>query len=564
MRPPPSPLLLGLLLACSAGDDPSPAGVKRATVGPAERVVEPVRDTRPTPLVAVDAEGNARLPWIYVGDPLPEGTPVRVLTEGPAWVGLTAGRAPGEATWVAGPLRTEAENTVLLTLAGLPAGETVYVDAWVVPATGAAAVTPPETPPEDAAHAGARFEVAPDPGAAVGLKLVVAGDLGGQGHCRPQDGGYAIFDGLAALGPELFVANGDMIYADGACTEQSPAGVVTRPREAPAITAVDWEDAPALRAAFNDQWRYNLADPALRRLYSRTAVVAQWDDHEVVNDFGASWDRWLTGDPQRPGYGTLVAEGRQAFLANSALPVQAEDPDRIYRRLRWGKHAELFVVDARSYRSPNGLPDSEEVGKRMLGDPQRLWLKDALVSSDATWKIVSMDVPLSTPTGSAAWRNGRDGWANGEGDPSTPEGEADRSAETGYERVLHGFLWQLDQANVHNVVFVTTDVHHSRTIRYAPDLDGDGDELVFYELISGPLSAWMGEPGPLDPSFGPQSLFAHSGSPTASWIEVEPMGEGAVLKAALVGADGEVLAGSSLVFPPEGLVTEGLGAPLSP
>jgi len=36
-------------------------------------------------------------------------------------------------------------------------------------------------------------------------------------------------------------------------------------------------------------------------------------------------------------------------------------------------------------------------------------------------------------------------------------------------------LRSLDAANVRNLVFVATDVHFAAQIRYAPDLDGDGD-----------------------------------------------------------------------------------------
>lgn len=551
-----------LLLGCTGGAEDAAGEGTTAGSGPPEpglRTLEPVERDEPLPLVAVGDDGDASLPWLTVGDPDPDGLPVLVHTDGPAWVGVSAGRQPGEATWTAGPARTtpEAHHGVQLRLTGLPPGETIHLQAWVAPDGPEA----PAAPPADGPTAQARVRLAPQAEVSATLDLVVGGDLGGQGRCRALEGGYAILDGLARLDPDVFVANGDLVYVDNACPELSPEGQPQRPGTAPSILEVDWTDEAALHAAFAGHWRYNLADPALRRLYARTAVVAQWDDHEVVNDFGAAWSRWLTGDPERPGYPQLVDQGRRAFRAFSPVPVHPDEPERIHRSLRWGKHAELFVLDARSHRSPNELPDSEEVGKRLLGDDQRHWLREGLEASDATWKLVSLDVPLSTPTGSQAWRRGRDGVASGTGDPSTPAGETDRSAETGFERIVHGLLFQLDRANVDNVVFLTTDVHHSRSIRYAPDLDGDGDELVFYELISGPLSAWMGQPGELDPTFSPQSLFALGGQPTASWIRVEPEGEAAVLKAALVGADGAVLAGSELVLPP---LESGPPSPLPP
>ena len=101
-----------------------------------------------------------------------------------------------------------------------------------------------------------------------------------------------------------------------------------------------------------------------------------------------------------------------------------------------------------------------------------------------------------------------------------------------------------------NVVFVTTDVHHSRSLVYQPDVDGDGDALVFHELISGPLRAWMGEPGELDPSFGPQSLYSEGGVPTFTVLRVQPQGSSALLLASVVDGSGQVRPESELRLAP--------------
>lgn len=540
-------LWLLALITCSG--DPAPAEV--APPSPALRSVEVPRERPPTPLLAVDEEGAAALPWIMMGDPGPGTLPVWVRSGEPAWVEVVAGARPGEAAWRAPLVRTsdETDHAVQIVLSDLPLGEWVHVEARVYPDAEVA----PESRDEVSALPRARAvgRIPPTPDEAVDVDLVVMGDLGGQGWCRPVEGGYDIFKGIAELEPDLLVANGDMVYVDGTCAQTDPSGRPVHPMTAPSVAdpAVDWTDSETLRTILFSHWRYNHADLALRRLLAQAPLVAQWDDHEVINDFGAAWSHWPP-DPDRAGFASLVDEGRSAFRAYSPIPVHPEDPQRIYRQIRYGKHLELFVVDARSYRSPNQLPDSEEVGKRMLGDEQRDWLREALLASDATWKVVSMDVPISVPTGSSAWHLGRDGWASGEGDAGVPSGNTDRSAETGFERVLHGLLWQLDQANLANLVFVTTDVHHAQTIRYAPDLDGDGDQLVFHELISGPLSAWQGQPVPLDPTFEPQSLYAEGGLANASWLRIQTEGTSAVLHTAVVGADGVVRPGSALTLPP--------------
>ena len=36
-------------------------------------------------------------------------------------------------------------------------------------------------------------------------------------------------------------------------------------------------------------WRYNRTDPAFQDFLRTTPMYVQWDDHEVINDFGAAW-----------------------------------------------------------------------------------------------------------------------------------------------------------------------------------------------------------------------------------------------------------------------------------
>ena len=72
------------------------------------------------------------------------------------------------------------------------------------------------------------------------------------------------------------------------------------------------------------------------------------------------------------------------------------------------------------------MPDSIENNKTMLGSAQLSWLKDNLLRSNATWKVVSSDIPMSIPTGANSSKFGRDGWANGI--------SLDFSSKTGFEK----------------------------------------------------------------------------------------------------------------------------------
>src|SRR5215211_5817284 len=228
-------------------------------------------------------------------------------------------------------------------------------------------------------------------------------------------------------------------------------------------------------------------------------MVAQWDDHEVINDFGARWTYLNEATRGRPGYPNLVAAGRAAFRAYSPIAPRR----RIYRSLRLGRHIELFALDARTYRSRNEAPDGP--AKTLLEPAQLRWLENGLARSRATWKIVSTDVPLSIPTGSNPGVFGFDGWV-------------------GFRRERDALLRFLDRRNVRNVVFVVTDVHFAQNIRYVVDADGDGDRLRFHELVDGPLAAIRLLPVALDPSAGGTSLYAEGGIFNFGYLRVSRAG----------------------------------------
>ncbi len=337
------------------------------------------------------------------------------------------------------------------------------------------------SPPHPVPERPARWAPLLLPEQAGSLRFVVLGDLGGQGFCRNEHG-YSIFHAALATAPDLAVFNGDTIYADSTCPDSALA----------AVHELDWTDRGALAEAFDAHWRYNLDAEAVRSFTEQVPALVQWDDHEVINDFGAEWDHFPMF-PDKPGYRNLVEEGRDAFVRWTP----AEFP--LHRAVAWGELTEFFLLDARSYRSLNSAEDGPD--KTLLGAEQQDWLVEAVGNSEATWKVVSSDVPLSIPTGWQSETYGADGW-------------------TGFEHELLGILRQLDEADVDNLVFVTTDVHWPSSMRYEVDADGDGDTLVFHEFVVGPLRAVTLEPVELDPTLSPQRLYAEGGVENFGLFEV--------------------------------------------
>ena len=391
------------------------------------------------------------------------------------------------------------------------------------------------------------------------ISFVFAADLGGQKHCRQvEKGGYSIFEKMRERSPDFFIANGDMIYAGDQCPAEGPTSDWHNIRgNFSGITDPDinWTSTDQVRDVYLKHWQYNRADPYLQSLLLNISMYSQWDDHEVINDFGALWPYWNSFNKDREGYPNIVMEGRDAFFNYSPIDRSVDDTNRIYRSFSWGPNLDLLILDARSYRSPNNLVDTAENNKTMLGDEQLKWLEQSLSNSSATWKVVSSDVPISVPTGANASILGRDGWANGN--------DTGFSNKTGFERQLHELLKYLDDRNVKNIVFVTTDVHFPANIRYEVDANNDGDRLTFHELISGPLSAFrFGTPGgvpipQLDTTFDPQILYKEGGIFNFGYVRIQNMtadvdadGKAHII-AEVIGDDGVSRSGSRLDLVPQ-------------
>ena len=147
---------------------------------------------------------------------------------------------------------------------------------------------------------------------------------------------------------------------------------------------------------YRDKYRLYHTDPNLLRLRETHSLFATWDDHEVEDNYA--------GD--QPGEATPVhrvpflqrrANGYQAFFEHMPIVRDAAAPDRVYGSVKLGRHAELFVLDQRRYRSdqPCGdpvaqpCPEAESPGRTMLGAEQKAWFTGALAGSRATWKLVA-------------------------------------------------------------------------------------------------------------------------------------------------------------------------------
>jgi alkaline phosphatase D len=333
------------------------------------------------------------------------------------------------------------------------------------------------------------FRTSPENSTSKTVRFVIGGDLGGHRYCRRVDLGYPIFSIIKALSPDFFIFNGDQIYGDDVCpAHQGPEDVVgwyNIQGNFPSITDenVNWSDLSQLQDIYNKHWEYNRADPHIQSLLQNTSIYSQADDHEVVNDYGGNWSYLSNATKDRTGFPNLVKAGLQAFFnfspldGNNNSSSTEEGANRVYRSFNWGKDLELFLLDAHSYRSRSELIDTPENNKTLLGKAQFQWLEQSLLNSTATWKVISTDVPFTIPS---CFTNqlGCDSWATNSS-----------AFKKTFVRERNDLLKFLDDNNIKNVIFITTDVHFPANIIVDQDPNNDGDRIILYEIVCGPFAA---------------------------------------------------------------------------
>jgi alkaline phosphatase D len=251
-----------------------------------------------------------------------------------------------------------------------------------------------------------------------------------------------------------------------------------------------------LAATVQQKWakyRMNLALANLRNARGASGWFNHWDDHEFVDDFA------LATKGQ-----ALYDAGAQAF--GDYMPVTRSRSKGIYRTVRWGRDAELFFLDERSFRSPkvsaghvcdnpqNNVPDLaptapqttrdkfaaiypplaqpvsqacldaiRDPSRTMLGAAQLARFTKAVKASKARWKIVVNEVTMGQE-----YVFPYDQWE-------------------GYEAERQKVLKTLSQ--VDNAVVLTTDVHATEynDARFQTLEPGGAKDSGVPELITGPV-----------------------------------------------------------------------------
>lgn len=211
--------------------------------------------------------------------------------------------------------------------------------------------------PDDHSHVvEGRFRTAPDPSAAKGVNLVTS-------TCQyfwsfdDQSRGFHTYDSMRKLNPDFYIHTGDYVYYD---------------KPGPMATTV---------ATARHKWHAMDSWLSIKQFYESVPVYLIKDDHDLVKN---------DAFPGIPPFGELTFEdGLKIWYEN--VPLR----DKPYRKIRWGKDLEIWMVEGREFRSDNSAPDNEE--KTIWGEEQKKWFMETVEASDATFKVLFTATPVVGP-----------------------------------------------------------------------------------------------------------------------------------------------------------------------
>lgn len=383
----------------------------------------------------------------------------------------------------------ESDFTAKMLLENLPAGQEIFYRVRFRDLAHTAIESEPVV---------GRFRTAPADRRDV--SFVWGGDVAGQGWgINPDDGGMFTFATMRKHRPDFLLHSGDTVYADGPIKSEvtlSDGKVwknLTIPEKAKVAETLD-----EFRAAH----KYNFMDEHLRAFNAEVPVFVQWDDHEVTNNWSLSKE--LPATYKERNINLLVARAARAFHEMYPMRESITEPGRVYRTLNYGPHLDVFMLDERSYRGPNGPNQQAFYGpeSHFLGPAQLAWLKRGLLNSRATWKVIASDMPLSIIVyDDAANKKGSEAVAQGDGPPR------------GRELEIADLLRFIKRSGVVNTVWLTADVHYAAAHYYNPDKAQFGEFDPFWEFVAGPLHAGTFGPNELDNTFGPELKFIKAPGP---------------------------------------------------
>ncbi len=190
--------------------------------------------------------------------------------------------------------------------------------------------------------------------------------------------------------------------------------------------------------------------PVLQPLLKKMPQYFLWDDH----DYG----------PNNAGMDYIYKnESRKVFMDYTLNPSYGQSGEGVYTRIS-ESDVDLFLLDGRWFRSHQSSRDS--AGKTFLGKVQMQWLKNSLLDSRATFKVIVSGSQVLNPVSS-------------------------QDCMRHYETEFNELMDFLESQRIQGVIFLSGDRHHSEIMKR------DG-LYTYYDITVSPLTSGVSSARPED------------------------------------------------------------------
>ncbi len=180
--------------------------------------------------------------------------------------------------------------------------------------------------------------------------------------------GFPGYISILSENPDFFIGNGDNVYYD-------------HPRDSSAKTTEE----------MRKHWHRLFHMDNFQKMASKTPIFWLKDDHDHRYNDSDTLRVDEKGNALLPSH----SDGIRLFLEQA--PFSTEDPSSAipYRTYHLNKDVQIWMLEGRDFRSPNRKPDGPE--KSIWGEEQKQWLKETLLESTATFKLLISPTPMVGP-----------------------------------------------------------------------------------------------------------------------------------------------------------------------
>ncbi len=194
--------------------------------------------------------------------------------------------------------------------------------------------------------------------------------------------GYPALAAIKKLEPDYFIGTGDNVYFDHPNKANFDWAIKSGKNPHPAgYEGKEVIDEAGMRKKYHEQFiqiRY-------QDLFNTVGTYWEKDDHDYrFNDSDSYLEFPISHDL-----------GVKNF--REQLPVINPEGlnSKTYRTHRMSKDLQIWLLEGRDYRSPNNLEDGPD--KTLLGSDQLNWLKETLLESPASFKLIISPTPWVGP-----------------------------------------------------------------------------------------------------------------------------------------------------------------------